>query len=82
LVTREVGSSGHVITIPHNPILIKPTRILPLLSFSDKLIVTNLDELVGEFSSRGENAFVRRVEGQPSAADLEHSDICMALGCD
>jgi hypothetical protein len=36
---------------------------LPLLSFSNKLIVDNLDKLVGEFSSRGENAFVHRVEG-------------------
>jgi hypothetical protein len=42
------------------------------LSFSNKLIVTNLDKLVGEFSSRSENAFARRVEGHPSAADLEY----------
>jgi hypothetical protein len=55
-----------------NKILIKTTRILPLLSFSNKPSVTKLDKLVGEFSSRGEDAFVRGIEGHPSAADLEH----------
>jgi hypothetical protein len=39
------------------------SRILPLFAFSNKLTVSNLDKLVGEFSSRNENAFVRKVEG-------------------
>jgi hypothetical protein len=47
--------------------------------FSNKPIVIKLDKLVSEFSSRGENAFVRSIEGHRSAADLEQSEICVAL---
>ena len=48
------------------------------LSFSSKLDVTNLDKLVGEFSTR----FCPRSERHTSAADLEHSEIRVDLSVD
>jgi len=48
------------------------------LSFSSKLDVTNLDKLVGEFSTR----FCPRSERHTSAADLEHSEIRVGLNVD
>jgi hypothetical protein len=39
------------------------SKFLPLLSFSNKLIVSHLDKGIAEFTSRGENAFARRLKG-------------------
>jgi hypothetical protein len=48
------------------------------LAFSSKFDVTDLDDLVGEFSTH----FCPRSERHTSAADLEHSEIRVGLNID
>lgn len=68
---------GYCQVLDHRPNSRLP-RILPFLSFSNKHIVSNLEELVGKFSSHDENAL--SAGWRHSAADLGHSEICVSLG--
>jgi hypothetical protein len=60
--------------------LIKSTSNSPVPFISRTLFVSNLDKLVAEFFSHRENRCVRRLKRTTAASDLEHAEICVALG--